>query len=155
MSPSTNNHSLQFNSRSFYILLFSQSYTGRMKEQVIELWSALARSLYNLQKSFFHSRKDQTWLSPFLWNLKKGSAPTIFVKLAERLSKHESNENCRSESHISTSKNYYGSEFLGFTWRHGGHICVPKQRNGGMIVSLTNPQGIEFYSYANFFFCLD
>ena len=28
---------------------------------VIEFWSALARSLYNLQKSLFHSRKDQAF----------------------------------------------------------------------------------------------
>ena len=43
------------------------------QKKVIELWSALARSLYNLQKSFFHSRKDQAFsfrMSPFLWNLK-------------------------------------------------------------------------------------
>ena len=40
-----------------------------LKKMVIELWSALARSLYNLQKSFFHSRKDQAFsfrVSPFL-----------------------------------------------------------------------------------------
>ena len=44
-------------------------YTGCIKKMVIELWSALARSLYNLQKSFFHSRKDQAFsfrMSPFL-----------------------------------------------------------------------------------------
>ena len=44
------------------------------KKKVIELWSALVRSLYNLQKSFFHSRKDQAFsfrMSPFLCNLKK------------------------------------------------------------------------------------
>ena len=32
------------------------------------IWSALARSLYNLQKSFFHNRKDQAFsfrMSPF------------------------------------------------------------------------------------------
>ena len=43
--------------------------TGCIKKMVIELWSALARSLYNLQKSFFHSRKDQAFsfrMSPFL-----------------------------------------------------------------------------------------
>ena len=34
-------------------------YTGCIKKKVIELWSAAARSLYNLQKSFFHSQKDQ------------------------------------------------------------------------------------------------
>ena len=39
------------------------------KKRVIELCSALARSLYNLQKSLFHSRKDQAFsfrMSPFL-----------------------------------------------------------------------------------------
>ena len=43
--------------------------TGCLKKMVIEFWSALARSLYNLQKSFFHSRKDQAFrfrMSPFL-----------------------------------------------------------------------------------------
>ena len=33
-------------------------HTGCLKKKVIELWSALARPLYNLQKSFFRSRKD-------------------------------------------------------------------------------------------------
>ena len=49
-------------------------YTGCIKKKVIELWSALARPLYNLQKSFFRSRKDQAFsfrLLPCLWNLKK------------------------------------------------------------------------------------
>ena len=48
--------------------------TGCIKKKVIELWSALTRSLYNLQKSFFHSRKDQTFsfrLLPCLRNVKK------------------------------------------------------------------------------------
>ena len=48
---------------------FDALYTGCIKKMVIELWSALARSLYNLQKSFFHSRKDQAFsfrMSPFL-----------------------------------------------------------------------------------------
>ena len=43
--------------------------TGCIKKKVIELCSALARSLYNLQKSFFHWRKDQAFsfrLSSFL-----------------------------------------------------------------------------------------
>ena len=43
--------------------------TGCLKKMVIKLWSALARSLYNLQKSFFHSWKDQAFsfrMSPFL-----------------------------------------------------------------------------------------
>ena len=44
-------------------------YTGCIKKKVIELCSALARSLYNLQKSFFRRRKDQAFsfrLSSFL-----------------------------------------------------------------------------------------
>ena len=52
--------------RSHRYILF---YTGCIKKMVIELWSALASSLYNLQKSFFHSRKDQAFsfgMSPFL-----------------------------------------------------------------------------------------
>ena len=36
-------------------------YTVRIKKKVIELCSALARSLYNLQKSFFRRRKDQAF----------------------------------------------------------------------------------------------
>ena len=54
---------------------------------VIELWSALASSLYNLQKSFFHSRKDQAFsfrMSPFLWNLKEDWANTSQMKIAGR-----------------------------------------------------------------------
>ena len=54
---------------------------------VIEFWSALARSLYNLQKLFFHSRKDQAFsfrMSPFLWNLKKDWANTSQMKIAGR-----------------------------------------------------------------------
>ena len=49
-------------------------YTGCIKKKVIELWSALARSLYNLQQSFFYSRKDQAFsfrVLPFLGHLKK------------------------------------------------------------------------------------
>ena len=34
--------------------------TGCIKK-AIEIWSALVRSLYNLQKSFFYSRKDQAF----------------------------------------------------------------------------------------------
>ena len=34
---------------------------GVSKKKVIELYSALARSLYNLQKSFFRRRKDQAF----------------------------------------------------------------------------------------------
>ena len=46
-----------------------KNYTGCIKKMVIELWSALARSLYNPQKLFFHSRKDQAFsfrMLPFL-----------------------------------------------------------------------------------------
>ena len=31
------------------------------QKKVIAIWSALARSLYNLHKLFFHSRKDQAF----------------------------------------------------------------------------------------------
>ena len=51
------------------ILMNNGTYTGCLKKMVIKLWSALARSLYNLRKSFFHSRKDQAFsfrMSPFL-----------------------------------------------------------------------------------------
>ena len=61
--------------------------TGCIKKMVIELWSALARSLYNLQKSFFNSRKDQAFsfrMSPFLWNLKKDWANTNQMEIAGR-----------------------------------------------------------------------
>ena len=74
---------------------------GVYKKKVIELWSALACSLYNLQKSFFQRRKKQAFsfrMSPF------------FLKFEEKLSKHESNKNCPSKLHISTSEHYYGSE---------------------------------------------
>ena len=50
------------------------NYTGCIEKKVIELWSALARSLYNLQKSFFLSGKDQAFsfrMSPFLRNVMK------------------------------------------------------------------------------------
>ena len=43
--------------------------TGCTKKKVTKLCSALARSLYNLQKSFFPRRKDQAFsfrLSSFL-----------------------------------------------------------------------------------------
>ena len=52
---------------------------------IIELWSAPASSLYNLQESFFHSWKDQAFsfrMSPFLWNLKKDWANMNQVKIA-------------------------------------------------------------------------
>ena len=68
---------------------------------VIELWSALAHLLYNLQKSFFTQSERLAF---------SFSNVTILVKFEERLSKYESNENCRSKSHISTSEPYYGSE---------------------------------------------
>ena len=49
----------------FSQVLYKQSlffhYTGCIKKKVIELWSALAHPLYNLQKSLFRSRKDQAF----------------------------------------------------------------------------------------------
>ena len=60
-------------------------YTGCIEKMVIELWSALARSLYNLQKSFFHSRIDQAFsfrMSLFVWNWKKDWANTSQMKIA-------------------------------------------------------------------------
>ena len=60
-------------------------YTGCIKKKVIELCSALARLLYNLQKSFFRRWIDQAfsfWLSSFLWNLKKDWANTNQMKIA-------------------------------------------------------------------------
>ena len=75
-------------------------YMYRMyKKKVIELCSALARSLYILQKSFFHRK---TRLLAFECHL--------FVKFEERLSKYEPNEDCRSKLHIFTSGHCYGSE---------------------------------------------
>ena len=62
-------------------------YTECIKKMVIELWSALVRSLYNLQKSFFNSRKDQAFsfrMSPFLWNLKKDWANRYQMEIAGR-----------------------------------------------------------------------
>ena len=43
-------------------------YPGCIKKKVIELWSALERPLYNLQKSFVCSREDHavTRMLPFL-----------------------------------------------------------------------------------------
>ena len=52
-----------------YAYIYIYIYTGCIKKKVIELCSALARSLYNLQKSFFRRRKDQAFsfrLSSFL-----------------------------------------------------------------------------------------
>ena len=58
------------------------------QKKVIEHWSALERSLYNLQKSFFHSRKDQAFSfrkSQFLWYLKNDWANTNqLMKIAGR-----------------------------------------------------------------------
>ena len=54
---------------NFYTWIFARFNTVCLKKMVIKLWSALARSLYHLQKSFFHSRKDQAFsfrMSPFL-----------------------------------------------------------------------------------------
>ena len=41
-----------------------------------------------------------------------------------------------------------------FTWRLGGHICVPKtmKRRPCMFVSQTSPVGVELFSYVNAFF---
>ena len=44
-----------------YLYVHVYVYTGCIKKKVIEIWNALARPLYNLQKSFFHSRKDQAF----------------------------------------------------------------------------------------------
>ena len=40
-----------------------------------------------------------------------------------------------------------------FTWRHGGHIGVPKQWNGGRVCVLTQSCGIWTPSWVNAFFC--
>ena len=68
-------------SKSFLIIPIYRVY----KKKVIELCSTLARSLYNLQKSFFRRRKDQAFsfrLSSFLCNLKKDWAITNQMKIA-------------------------------------------------------------------------
>ena len=41
-----------------------------------------------------------------------------------------------------------------FTWRHSGHIAVPKQRNAAILVYQTSPQRVELYFYAKTTFCL-
>ena len=52
-----------------------------------------------------------------------------------------------------------------FTWRHGGHIGVPKtikrrpywcsknNQTAAMLVFQTNPVGVELFFYVNTFFC--
>ena len=40
-----------------------------------------------------------------------------------------------------------------FTWRHGDHIGVPNNETAAMLVTQTNPVGVELFSYANAFFC--
>ena len=40
-----------------------------------------------------------------------------------------------------------------FTWRHGGHVGVPKQGTASILVFPTNPVRIELYSYTKVFFC--
>ena len=75
---------MRFNVFLYCVLTWSLIYRVSQK-MVIKLWSALARSLYNLQKSFFHRRKDQAFsfrMSPFLWNLKKDWANTNQMKIA-------------------------------------------------------------------------
>ena len=57
-------------------------YTECIKKKVIELCSALARSLYNLQKSFFRRRKGQAF--SFRLSLKKDWANTNQMKIAGR-----------------------------------------------------------------------
>ena len=57
------------------------------KKKVIEICSALAHSLHNLQKLFFHRRKDQAFsfpLSSFSRNLKKNWTNTNQRKIAGR-----------------------------------------------------------------------
>ena len=61
--------------------------TGCIKKKVIELCSALARSLYNLQKSFFRRRKDPRLLAfdcPHFCEIKKDWANTNQMKIAGR-----------------------------------------------------------------------
>ena len=40
-----------------------------------------------------------------------------------------------------TSVKYHGNLFSGFTWRHGRHVGVPKQRNGGHVGVPTQSSG--------------
>ena len=40
-----------------------------------------------------------------------------------------------------------------FTWRHSGHIGVPKQWNSGHVGVQENPLGVELFSHVNNFFC--
>ena len=40
-----------------------------------------------------------------------------------------------------------------FKWGHGGHIGVPNNETAAMLVTQTNPVGVELFSYANAFFC--
>ena len=39
------------------------------------------------------------------------------------------------------------------TSRHGGYIGVPKHKMAAMLAYQDNTVGVEFYSYANAFFC--
>ena len=69
------------------ILMIYFYYIQGVWKKVIKLWSALVRSLYNLQKSFFYSRKEQAFsfrMLPFLWHLKKHWANTNQKKIAGR-----------------------------------------------------------------------
>ena len=59
----------KYNCTGKFVFVAVVVHTGYIKKTVIELCSALARSLYNLQKLFFHRRKDQAFsfrLSSFL-----------------------------------------------------------------------------------------
>ena len=85
------------------------------KKKVIELWSALASSLYNLQKSLFHSRKDRAFslrMLPFLWHLKKDWANTNQMKIPGRNRIFPplsiimaANKKKKSISHLSVTRN--------------------------------------------------
>ena len=61
--------SVQISGMQFLIEYHHRILNRVYKKKVIKLWSARASSLYNLQKSFFHSWKDQAFsfrMSPFL-----------------------------------------------------------------------------------------
>ena len=40
-----------------------------------------------------------------------------------------------------------------FIWRHGGHISVPNNENGAMLVVLKNPLWVEQFFHVKAFFC--
>ena len=59
-------------------------------KKVIELWSTLARSIFNIQEYFFPVGKTSV---------------TVMVKFEEKLLKYELDKKCRSKSHIFTVGN--------------------------------------------------